>query len=144
MIIQELKGKVINAVESFIENDKELLNLKVYELAISHRIAFYLERDSFQAGINVDCEYNKHLDNKKTGSKNNFIRPDIVVHTRNTDKNNKIAIEIKKNRTSKNDDDKLIFLTTKGEIYGYDLGVFIYFQNYVPKYKWFVDGKEDK
>lgn len=144
MSIQELKDKVINAVESFIKYDKELLDLKVYEPAISHRIAFYLERDSFQAGFHIDCEYNKHLVSNKPGSGNNSIRPDIVVHTRNTDINNKIAIEIKKNKTDDYDDDKLKFLTAQDEIYAYKLGVFIYFPNYEPKYKWFVDGKEER
>lgn len=139
----ELKNNIEKAINLFIENDKKLLELKVYEPAVSHRIAFYLERDSFKKGFHVDCEYDKFFNLAKPGPDGKPMRPDILVHTRNQDVNNKIAIEIKKARTSKRDIKKLEFLTIKNGLYKYDIGVFIRFPNGRPIYRWIIDGQEE-
>jgi len=130
----------MSAVQLFIDNDLGLLCLKVYEPAVSHRIAFYLEREFFKEGFHVDCEYDKRFDLGKPGPGGKPMRPDIVVHTRNQSANNEIAIEIKKTRTSKCDIQKLKMLTQKGGLYEYCLGVFIYFPNNKSRFMWFVDG----
>ncbi len=142
MSTQDLKNKVMSAVRSFIDNDLDLLRLKVYEPSVSHRIAFYLERDFFKQEFHVDCEYDKRFDLEKPGPEGRLMRPDIIVHTRNRHSNNKIAIEVKKTYASKRDIEKLKMLTRKGGLYEYNLGVFIYFSNNKEKYRWFVDGAE--
>lgn len=57
-----------DAVGVFMKEDSELLENDAHEQAISHRIAHYLE-DCFglnsKLGLNIDCEYNKHLNEKK-------------------------------------------------------------------------------
>lgn len=142
MMPQELIDKVIGAVKLFIDNDCDLLLLKVYEPAVSHRIAFYLEREYFRKGYQVDCEYDKYSDQEKPGPNGKPMRPDIVVHTRKSQSNNKIAIEVKKTHSNKRDIKKLKMLTKKGGLYEYGLGVSISFSNNEAKYKWFVDGEE--
>lgn len=138
----ELKDAVKSAVQSFLDNDNDLLNLKVYEPAVSHRIAFYLERDFFNKGIHVDCEYDKRLDQEKPGPNETPMRPDIVVHTRNTQENNLIAIEVKKDHVGGHDIAKLQMLTRGNELYGYRLGVSVCFANNQPQYRWFIEGIE--
>jgi len=62
--IEELKNKVKTAIDLFLANDGELLSLAggIHEQTISHRIAVYLE--PLFNGYHVDCEYNKHGDQK--------------------------------------------------------------------------------
>ena len=73
------------------------------------------------------------------------FRPDILVHKRGTDGFNLIAIEVKKDKECPFDEAKLRALTKPfddyGE-YGYELGVFIWFPENIPSYKWFVGGVE--
>ncbi len=137
-----LKQNVEDAINLFIQNDTELLNLRVYELAVSHRIAVYLEKIFDDKGLNFDCEYDKRFDLKKPGPDDKPMRPDILVHTRNSQDNNKLAIEIKKQHVFRRDIEKLKMLTNQDGIYKYALGVFIYFLNGEPQYKWFENGTE--
>lgn len=152
--IEELKNKVQSAVHLFLANDVELLTLAdgVHEQAISHRIAVYLE--TLFEGFHVDCEYNKHLESTKRinvdlnsentckSCKEKLFRPDILIHKRGKNDKNIIAIEIKKNKNCPFDEEKLKALTNKDDDYKYKLGVFIYFHNNEPKYKFFIDGQE--
>jgi len=142
MSTTELKNAVESAVQSFLDNDNDLLDLKVYEPAVSHRIAFYLERDFFNKGIHVDCEYDKRLDQEKPGPNETPMRPDIVVHTRNTQENNLIAIEVKKKHVDERDIAKLQMLTRGNGLYKYQLGVSVCFVNNQPQYRWFIGGTE--
>lgn len=65
---------------------------------------------------NVDCEYNRHIENVKRISKDREIFPDVILHTRGVDENNFAIIELK-NKTNpddvgrKNDENKLRALT---------------------------------
>lgn len=97
MTTKDLKESIEKSIKLFVKKDFDLLKLKVYEPAVSHRIAFYLEKYFFQNDANIDCEYDKRFDLDKPGLNGKSMRPDILVHTRNSQKNNKIAIEIKKN-----------------------------------------------
>jgi hypothetical protein len=103
---------VIEAINLFHQSDKDLLNIndsniKLHEVAISHRIAVYVEQilqDLIRSEkMSVDLEYNKHGVNAKILSNGQEFRPDIVVHKRGCDKNNFIVIEIKKNKHSNQD-----------------------------------------
>lgn len=130
---------VIQAVQYFIDNDPELLELSAHEQAISHRIAVYLEQIFVSKNLNIDCEYNKHLDDpkrinlydlnldsyascgcdacKKVISRDlneipdKDFRPDIVLHSRGNDMRNFLVIEIKKSKECPFDEIKLKALT---------------------------------
>jgi len=170
-----MKDIVIGAVENFIKNDSDLLDLTAHEQAISHRIGVYLENlfETDDDSLRVDCEYNKHLEGEKVIILKGFdldrcnvcrcrsclaviaggldilpeklFRPDILIHSRGNDDKNLAAIEIKKAKECEFDQVKLKALTgsrDKGGLYGYKLGVFIWFVDKVPQYKWFVGGVE--
>lgn len=170
-----MREKVMKAVNLFIDNDIKLLESSAHEQAISHRIGVYLESLFESEKLNIDCEYNKHLDEPKKidlynldpnlcenckcnscrfvikGNLNEIpergFRPDILVHKRETDGFNLIAIEVKKDKECPFDEAKLKALTKPlndyGE-YGYELGVFVWFPENIPSYKWFVSGVEIK
>ncbi len=165
-----LRHAVIKAVESFLLENPGLLSLSAHEQAMSHRIAYYLEAFFQRPGdevLKIDCEYNKHLHGDKTfdlgaidlrtfkpcgcraceaiakgkwPDDERCFRPDIVVHQRNTDKNNLLAIEIKKKKVCSFDIEKLKALTRakeNGGEYCYTLGAFLYFAGGKAQYMWF-------
>lgn len=73
------------------------------------------------------------------------FRPDIIVHSRNNREPNLIVIEVKKEKECPFDEAKLKALTKplkNGGAYGYELGVFIWFPENKPQYKWFVVGEQ--
>ena len=141
---QLLKECVQRVVSLFLEKDTDLLKLKVYEPAVSHRIAVYLEKDPLFANqkLNFDCEYDKRFKSDKPGPNGKPIRPDVLIHKRNSDENNILVIEVKKTRVSKHDVEKLKTLTNQKGVYKYLLGAFIHFPNTEPRYKWFFNGSE--
>ena len=166
-----MQTKVIQAIQLFVDHDQKLLELSAHEQAVSHRIGVYLEQIFASEKLNVDCEYNKHLDEPKKidlydldpelckkckcesckfviqGKRNEIpergFRPDILLHLRGSDERNLIAVEIKKNKECPFDDAKLNALTKlkkDGGEYEYKLGVFIWFKDGKPQYKFFIAG----
>ena len=149
--VRELQQKVGQAVSDFMRENPSLLDLEAHEQAISHRVAYYLESQFCKGmNLNVDCEYDQHLDACKTfnfekeykkcdcvGCKKarekkpnpkKRCRPDVLVHSRGNDDRNLIVIEIKQDERCLFDEAKLKALTkpkteeAKGE-FGYQLGV---------------------
>ncbi len=143
--MNDLQKKVIEAISKFIGKDKPLLSMGAHEQAISHRIAVYLEDLFPEENLNIDCEYNKHLDSRKVVDLSEFIdlenyescgcntcrkiettrdikeleerefRPDILVHHRGYNDHNQIVIEVKKTNSCPFDIAKLMALTLNKE-----------------------------
>lgn len=123
--------KIKQAITRFYKEDKELLNYNtkdpmICERTISFRIGMYLQ-EIFE-DYNVDCEYNRHIDDIKELEENR-IYPDIIVHKRKIDENNLVWIEIKKCSSSKKlideDRDRLKKVTDGKLNYKYTYGVLI-------------------
>lgn len=97
------------------------------------------------------CEKCKKWSRRRKNSFNsinkiNFeIRPDIIIRKKRGEKSNGniLVIEIKKNKECLFDQEKLKALTLSSGDFKYRLGTFIYFSKCKPKYKWFVNGKEN-
>ncbi|MCK9591654.1 MAG: hypothetical protein M0Q91_06570 [Methanoregula sp.] len=98
--LDEVEKRVINALDVFIKKDLELLQLRVDERAISHRIADHLQR--FFLDWHVDCEYNRR-GKKPKDQEGHLVRPDIIIHHRGVPEN-LLCIEIKKEGESLEDD----------------------------------------
>ncbi|MFN0156991.1 MAG: hypothetical protein ACKVRP_02840 [Bacteroidota bacterium] len=110
---EEVDGLVNNALRKLVRKDLMLLRLDVNERSITHWIAFYLQQEF--PDWNVDCEYNRHLDETKrlkldpedvktNDTMGRTVYPDVIVHKRNTDEN-LLVVEVKKS-TSTIDDSK--------------------------------------
>lgn len=120
---------LLNAIDEFYKRDAILAIRGGMEQACVFRIAYY-----FQTLVNkckklkdyhVDCEYNKHLDDKKINFKTGtFVRPDLILHIRGK-QNNILVIEFK-SKNNKNDNDRAkLEMFTKNNLYNYKLGIFI-------------------
>lgn len=144
MKIEIIKRRIMHCINLIYENDSDLFRRGNYEVSISAKLAQYLFLEFKE--LDVDCEYDKHINNeKRVKNLDSNIRPDIVIHKRGSD-NNLVYIEIKKeqNKTNRNIDFKKIIEMTKrtGE-YKYKLGVFIDFYKNKNKtiVKYFINGE---
>ena len=121
----DIKLKIEKALNILGERDGDLLEIKINERTLCHRLAIYLEE--IFIGYNVDCEYNRVGSHdpkrliygkvgkifKKSGVKGQGIAdidartvyPDIIVHKRREEEN-LLVIEVKKdtNKTDKSVD----------------------------------------
>lgn len=121
--------RVIEALGQLCANDSFLFEVDAHEQAITHKLGCYLSQQ--YPDIHVDCEYNRHgEDPKKLQLETDWlIKPDIIVHTRNTDEANEIVIEAKKvyNDDIERDVRKLKGLTSPHQDYRYDYGFHLTF-----------------
>lgn len=99
-----------------ISPDAILLNRKLHETTINHRLAYYIENALHNTDLesyNVDIEYNRYYNNLKlleTVEGQINVRPDILVHSRINDQVNQqhyLVIEAKKNRITTHDINKI-------------------------------------
>lgn len=126
------------ALDTLIANDIILIEKKVKEECINHRLAVYIEKElrkvpeNMLNNICVDLEYNKHYDSPKEiideQNKQKNIRPDIIVHQRHSNEFNFAVFEIKKEYTTFKDLQKVKSLLE--EPYRYGLGCLV---SYLPK-----------
>jgi len=131
MEFHEIKDKVKNALNAFYKNDYFLVEKKLCERCVVHRIAVYLENERFP-GYFIDCEYNKSHLNKSNERKiisnpnGNFI--DIIITKRDGNyQNDLICFEIKRwdNYHERNKDRNNLKILTKGDRFGYSCGFYI-------------------
>ena len=137
--------------------DKKLLEIKVNERTITHKLAVYLQQNFPE--FNVDCEYNRDERNeiddlvKKLNLPTNNVSwddteaktvfPDIIVHNRGTQEKNLLVIEVKKSSSSisgKVDRNKLIAFTK--DHYNYKFGLFLKINlvNENDYFEWYIGG----
>jgi len=131
MKLYKIKSKVQNALNTFYKNDSFLIEKKLCERCLVHRVCVYLENERFP-GYFIDCEYNKSHLNKSSELKRvsnpngNFI--DIIITKRDGNyQNDLICFEIKRwdNYHERNKDRDNLRILTKGDRFGYDYGFYI-------------------
>jgi hypothetical protein len=102
MTRDEVAAIVEAALTRLVRYDYQLLDLKVCERALQFRIAHYMAQSRLiRRPLTLDCEYNRHWDEEKLlwlfgNPRASKVFPDILIHERNTDANNMVALEIKR------------------------------------------------
>ena len=141
--IKKVKDIFNYAFEQLYQNDKELLqNRTLHEDCINHRLAYYIERylEHYDEKYKVDVQFNRNGENKKElpdniKNKSGCIRPDIVVHTRMKNLENKcqnyIVIEAKISKDSEEDKD-VVKRFIESKKYQYKVGVTINYNKFNP------------
>lgn len=98
----EANELVRGALDQLIEDDIQLIELNLCERAIHFKIAHYMSLSKIiRPPLTLDCEYNRRYGDEKIlwlcGKPHpSKVFPDILVHERDSDVNNMIAIEIKR------------------------------------------------
>ena len=77
----------------------------------------------------LDCEYNRNMNDPKMMRSDRKIIPDLVIHRRRSNRNNLLVIEFKKKNAEtydkENDRNKLMYLTDQKEDFKYNFGLFV-------------------
>ncbi len=149
MELENIKIIINKVLNEFYERDSVLVDYNscsklICERTISARLAMYLQ-NAFKE-YEVDCEYNKHINDIKTID-NKKIFPDIVIHKRKNDEDNLIWIELKKYNSYKksidNDRERLTIVTKENFDFKYQYGVLIIINQNIDDciIEYYKDGK---
>lgn len=106
---------------------------------------FNLLRETGFSDLDLDSEYNKnHGHIKSTERFPKGIRPDLILHRRDSNEENKIAVEFKGWWNSKiaEDLEKLEDLTNQRGNYRYLIGVFVRLRETGAEFRYFINGQE--
>jgi len=133
--IDELYNIVIICLSKLYQDDKLLVYRSGMEQAVMFRFALYLNEiikdiNWFKKyNLTLDLEYNKNLvDLKRLPNLNKGVRPDLIIHRRQSNDYNKLIIEFKGWWSKVSNDKDIIklkqFTCQEGE-YKYDLGLFV-------------------
>jgi hypothetical protein len=127
---------VLAALIDLLEKDSYLLKVDVNERSIVHKFALHLQQQL--PNLHVDCEYNRdgvepkhiehfYLDPDAEDTEAKTVYPDVIAHTRGTNKNY-LVIELKKSTNSVSRKVDIAKLRGyKGDL-GYDFALFLELQ----------------
>ena len=133
MNAERFVGLLSGGFHALFQWDSKLFTLGdrgVNEQSITFRLGIYL--NSLFEGYHVDCEYNKAWDKPKASKRagKQSMKPDVIIHIRNSDKANLFCLEAKKHYDWDNPKtgyvdmrNKLVGLTHPADIYRYKLGL---------------------
>jgi len=95
--------------------------------------------------LDLDSEYNKNHGNAKTSRRfPNGLRPDLIIHRRDSNEENKLVAEFKGwwNNDIATDMQKLEDLTDPNDNYHYLIGVFVQIGRTEAAFRYFINGVE--
>lgn len=152
-MIERFKYILNEAINMLYQNDRCLITRGGMEQACVSRIYYYLQTlinmDNDLKEYNLDCEYNKNGEEAKwcTDISTGEIfktRPDLILHKRNTNNNNKVIMEFKGwwNKETNSDIRKLKAFTNQNGTYRYELGIFVKLDRRNPNYRYFRNSQE--
>ena len=141
------------AIKRVYEEDRFLFDFSQgekagMEQAFVFRTGLYLScllRGTLYETLDLDSEYNKcHGDIKRTKRFRNGLRPDFIIHRRDSNEENKLVAEFKGwwNNDVKNDFDKLEDLTDPNDNYHYLIGVLVRIDRTEATFRYFINGVE--
>lgn len=146
----DLLKKAINAVYQeerfllrFAQGDREGL-----EQAFVFRTGIYLSKlliGTPYSALDLDSEYNKNHGNAKTSRRfPNGLRPDLIIHRRDSNEENKLIAEFKGwwNLDIDTDIKKLEDLTDSNDNYHYLIGMFVQVGRTEATFRYFINGME--
>jgi hypothetical protein len=146
----EVLRNAINAVYQeerfllrFAQGDREGLE-QAFVFRAGIHLSNMLEGTPY-AALDLDSEYNKNHGNAKTSRRfPNGIRPDLIIHRRDSNADNKLVAEFKGywNNDIESDIQKLEDLTDPNDNYHYLIGVFVQIGRTEAAFRYFINGIE--
>jgi hypothetical protein len=127
----------------FAEGDREGLE-QAFVFRIGIHLSNQLAGTSFEL-LDLDSEYNKNHGNAKTSRRfPNGLRPDLIIHKRDSNEENKLVVEFKGwwNNDIEKDIEKLEDLTDPNDNYNYLIGVFVQIGINQAAFRFFINGTE--
>ncbi len=107
MNLEEIKGKIKNAIDRLYKDHSFLIKEGLNERSISQKFATCLEQENFGNGYFVDCEYDKAYSSGENIGKKRVISErgnsiDIVITKRDNNEENDLACFETKKWSNKN------------------------------------------
>ncbi len=146
----EVLRNAINAVYQeerfllrFAQGDREGLE-QAFVFRTGIHLSNFLNGTHYEA-LDLDSEYNKYHGNaKKSGRFPNGLRPDLIIHRRDSNEENKLIAEFKGwwNNDIATDIQKLEDLTNPNDNYHYLIGVFVHIGRTEATFRYFINGVE--
>lgn len=138
------------ACKKIYKEDRDLINNRVSERAIVFRLGIYIQRlmsrDTELKFYNLDNEYNRNgQDLKRIPGFENGTLPDLIIHKRGSNKDNKVIFECKtwRNNDIYADMQKLReFINIRGK-YKFKYGISIIFKMDTIEIRTLEYGKEE-
>lgn len=129
----KVEDLIIKTCKKLYNKDKYLIGKNVCERAIVFRFGLYMQefmtKDNLLKKYDLDNEYNKNLDERKSTSNNpNGRYVDLIIHKRGYNHSNLLCMEFKKRIISKVDRAKIDDLMSPMEVYQYKYGATITFK----------------
>lgn len=151
--VKHLVNLLHHAVRQVYEEDRPLLqfegeNRQGLEQAFVFRVGIRLHellKGTKYEALDLDSEYNKSHENQKITERfPEGIRPDLIVHQRDTHIHNKMAVEFKGwwNNDVVRDKQKLEDLTSPYGEFKYIIGVLIHIGREEASCNYFINGQE--
>ena len=120
------------------EDVAELEEINIFECEMTRAGEYLLKEVRSSATLStltkfqwadLDCEYNRNMNDPKMMRSDRKIIPDLVIHRRRSNRNNLLVIEFKKKNAEtydkENDRNKLMYLTDQKEDFKYNFGLFV-------------------
>ncbi len=154
---EDIKKLINVALEKFYKNERDLIEINNQENMVSERctvfhIGNYMKNkmstlEKFQ-WADLDCEYNRNMDDPKMLNDDRRFIPDLIIHRRRSNENNLLVIEFKKKNAdpqNKNvDRNKLMYLTNQEETFKYNFGLFVELGSHKVSVEVYQEGKMRK
>lgn len=146
------RGKIIQIVKDSIcelyEAHSIILNNKLKEECINFHFANIIWKKikghfSLPSNIFVDIEYDKNKTDPKMQD-GKHIRPDIIIHERNSNNKNLFAFEIKKTYCSQHDKDKMTEIINDKYNYFFSFCISLNIEHKKPNFIIYQKRKKEK
>lgn len=147
-VSQVLQSLLNAAISDFINEFNQAIKNGTSEVNLAHHLLIKINKYLPNNLYDTDLDYNRmNLVNSKSGTNRKLMRPDIVIHKRGSDTDNRLVIEVKTKWTGKinlKDKQKLEMLTNPTGNFHYDFGLFLAFNLKAtpvqPVLRWFKSG----
>lgn len=90
---------VKKAMKKFYNHEKYIIENRVSERCLVYNYSKYLQiylKELNYDNLNIDLEYNRNCGKAKSISIQKLSYPDLIIHERGSNRNNKLVIEFKK------------------------------------------------
>lgn len=130
---EKIEELIIKTCRELYKKDRYLIEKNLSERAIVFRFGLYMQelmiKDNSLKEYNLDNEYNKNIDERKSTSNDpNGRYVDLIIHKRGYNHSNLLCMEFKKKRLSEVDRRKIDDLMSPMEVYQYRYGSTITFK----------------
>lgn len=141
----DIQEKFQEALAKLYRNDYSLIERNCSERSIVFRLGLYLANSLTDYRLDVDCEYNRNIEECKALPGRNYNYPDLIVHKREENTSNLLIVEVKTPNDRQpehfqNDREKIMGFVCHDD-YLYKSEVHVYIEENTCSLVWYAKGQ---